>query len=93
MRHLSLKACLIGSHEPVQYLITLLQDAEKSRDGYVSRKGRYIGTTSSREATMVLPTNVSALAAFLLLPNNAVDAFSTHHASVRILYVVDAPMS
>lgn len=50
-------------------------------------------TTSSREATMVLPTNVSALAAFLLLPNNAVDAFSTHHASVRILYVVDAPMS
>ena len=47
----------------------------------------------SREATMVLPTNVSALAAFLLLPNNAVDAFSTHHASVRILYVVDAPMS
>ena len=92
MRHLSLKACLIGSHEPVQYLITLLQDAEKSRDGYVSRKARP-ATTSSREATMVLPTNVSALAAFLLLPNNAVDAFSTHHASVRILYVVDAPMS
>ena len=91
MRHLSLKAGLIGSHEPVQYLITLLQDAEKSRDGYVSRKGQLLA--SSREVTMVLPTNVSALAAFLLLPNNAVDAFSTHHASVRILYVVDAPMS
>ena len=80
----------MGSLTGTNFLSILHVEDHRSRYSLLDTN-HVMGTSAGRKqsslqpfATMVLPTQVSALAALLLLPNNAVDAFSTNNASVRI---------